>query len=95
MIEWHPVTKAFPIEWIVEHPVYPPWGVIRKLEFRDNGDKSTWYRAVTWSDDPAQRQLIGYATTLEDAARAIWDHALAERKKSGQPTHASPQRTNR
>ena len=65
------------------------------LEFRGIGGKSTWFRAVTYSDDPAKRELIGYAKTLEDAAQAVWDYAMAKRREAGEPQHASPPHVER
>lgn len=96
LAEWHPVGLADPVEWIVKHPTEPsPWGLIRKLRFQDGMVASTWFRAVTWSGRSEDRQLIGYSKTLEDAARAVWDHAYQERRARGGPTHTAGREASR
>lgn len=62
------VHLAKPVEWLVGSPRQQgPGAIIRRLALGREAD--TYYRVVTWADDPAQRELIGYWGTLEEAAR--------------------------
>ena len=43
-------------------------GIIRRLTF----GRDVWFRAVTFDPDPAQRVLVGYCKSKDDAAKALW-----------------------
>jgi hypothetical protein len=83
MVDWHPFSLADPVEWYIRYPVdVAPIGVVRRLEFGIKPD--VWFRAVTWSEDSTRRQLIGYFTTPQDAAQAVWQAYLAESRAQHQ-----------
>lgn len=68
-IRWHPVLAAVEVEpgtWVMHAPDGRPYGVVRALEI--GGERG--YRAVTWHEDPARRELVGYYRTLFAATRA-------------------------
>ena len=80
MAEWEPFQMAEPVEWRLVYSVrpYDPIGLIRRLEFGPSWKPEIWYRAVTFSRDPAGRELVGYARTGEHAARLLWERMLEE-----------------
>jgi hypothetical protein len=60
-----------------------PYGIIRLLEL--GGEQG--YRAVTWAEQSADRQLVGYYRSLRAAAMAAHRRYLSGH---GPRTHASP-----
>ena len=52
-------------------------GIIRRQVY----GRETWFRAVTWASEPRDRQLVGYAQTLDAAATALWVHRLRTKRK--------------
>jgi hypothetical protein len=66
---WHPLlaaVEAEPGHWFMVTPDGKRYGIIRMLEI--GGERG--YRAVTWAERSADRQLIGYYRTLKRAAEA-------------------------
>lgn len=111
--EWEPFQMAEPVEWRLVYSVrpYDPIGLIRRLEFGPSWKPEVWYRAVTFSSDPAGRELVGYARTAEHAARLLWERMLEDsraqslragsrqdergERNAGGPTHSVPRRVER
>ena len=62
-------TRA--IEWEITHSTKrDPIAIIRKLHLGP-GDV-VYFRAVTWDADPANRELIGYWGSLEEATQNVY-----------------------
>ena len=63
---------ARPVEWHVLHPLDAAHriAIIRYVKI----EHEPYYRAVTYHNDPSQRQLIGYYATLDDATNAAYIH---------------------
>ena len=60
-----------PVEWVVTHAVATgPIAVVRRL--RLGARRELYFRAVTWHIDTAQRELIGYWGSLEDAVQNVY-----------------------
>lgn len=82
--EWHPLLAA--IEgpagtWTMTAPDGGRYGVIRMLQL--GGE--TGYRAVTWAERSADRELIGYYRTLRAAATATHRRYLSRHGPRGLP----------
>ena len=70
---WHPLLAAREVEpghWVMVDPHERAYGDIR---FVRRGSE-VGYRAVTWAEQSADRELIGYYRTLRAAAKAT--HSL-------------------
>lgn len=66
---WHPLLAAVEVEvgvWVMTAQYGRRYAIIRLLEI--GGERG--YRATTWDDVPARRELIGYYRTLRAATRA-------------------------
>lgn len=75
---WHPVMKASPVEWeMTDDGADGPHAIIRRLVYGRLGNREEWFRVVTYHPESAQRELVGYWPTLEEAAEAAWDLARA------------------
>ncbi|MET1051858.1 MAG: hypothetical protein ABWX65_04380 [Mycetocola sp.] len=60
-----------PVEWVVTHSAASgPIAVVRRL--RLGPDRDLYFRAVTWHDDPAQRELVGYWGSLDEAVQNVY-----------------------
>lgn len=67
---WHPLHDAREVEpgiFLLGYTAGTEWRPHAVLRLVPLGPDTVW-RAVTWADDPADRQLICYATTLAAAA---------------------------
>jgi hypothetical protein len=74
--DWSPVQmlrSSGPDEWVMLDAVRSGRiGVIRRIE--TGPFRVTWFRAVTWSARPSERQLVGYAHDIDAIAKVLWEH---------------------
>ncbi|SFN34669.1 hypothetical protein [Mycetocola miduiensis] len=60
-----------PVEWVVTHSAATgPIAVVRRL--RLGPDRELYFRAVTWHEDPARRELVGYWGSVEEAVQNVY-----------------------
>ena len=82
---WHPVLAAVETEagtwFMVDEGRRRCYGVIRLLRIKGEAG----YRAVTWAENPNDRQLIGYYRTLRAACAATHTALLATYGNPGPP----------
>lgn len=79
---WHPILAAVELEpgcWELVSQYGTRYAVIRLLEM--GGERG--YRAVTWAESSADRELIGYYRTLRAAAKAGHDRWLRSLSRAG------------
>ena len=72
---WHPVIAAVEVEpgqWHMVTPTDQRYAVILLLEIR--GERG--YRVVTWANDSAKRELVGYYRSLRAASFAAHERYL-------------------
>ena len=78
---WHPLEQAHRVSadqlYLID-PWMGPWAIVRRLEFTGE----FYYRAVTFREDPVQRELIGYSKDL----RALVARAYSRRLMSVGPS---------
>jgi hypothetical protein len=89
--EWHPLLAAVegPVgTWTMTTPDGSAYGIIRLLEL--GGEQG--YRAVTWAERSADRQLVGYYRTLRAAAMAAHRRYLASHGPRQHSREAQPAR---
>lgn len=70
MSTWHPILNAVELEPTVfelRAQYETPYAVVRLVASTD-GTRA--WRAVTWAEDPADRRLTGYYSTLLTAVKA-------------------------
>jgi hypothetical protein len=85
--DWHPILAAVevaPGEWIMTGDLGRRYAVIRLLEI--GGERG--YRAVTWAERGADRELIGYYRTLRAATGAAhrqWLSTMSPRGFAPEP----------
>ena len=64
-------TVTTPVEWVVTHAsVQEPIAVVRRL--RLGPQRELYFRAVTWHQDPAKRDLVGYWGSAEEAVQNVY-----------------------
>jgi hypothetical protein len=73
--DWHPIMQAREYEpghWVMFDARDQPAALIR---FVRRGDE-LGYRVVSWAQDSADRELIGYYRTLRAATMAAHQHII-------------------
>lgn len=81
---WHPILAAEeyePAHWVMLDTYRQPYGMIRLVR---RGDE-VGYRAETWAQVAADRQLIGYYRTLRAAARMVHMHFISGQRPNSAP----------
>lgn len=91
---WNPVNAleiVGPGEWVFfSRRGTARLGVIRLLEFGAGYDRERWFRAVTWAEASADRQLLGYTRSLAGAAHLVWAHYEPEDAEGLRPRQSVP-----
>jgi hypothetical protein len=64
-------SVSTPVEWVVSHSAAAgPIAVVRRL--RLGPERELYFRAVTWHSDVAQRELVGYWGSLDEAVQNVY-----------------------
>ena len=72
---WHPLEQAHRVDedllYLID-PYMGPWAIVRRLRFGDE----VFYRAVTFREDPARRELVGYSKDLRAVVMSAYRRRL-------------------